>query len=132
MEQLTTSRGAINTRVVLGVFVVGLLISGVAIVYGRMDAGQIDVSATITNANNASTAAGEGPENQVQAGSNAFANMPNGGLVGTDEVPPQPPAPQEVATTTATSTEETTPSTEDMSSEEGGSDSVTADTNVEE
>ncbi len=115
MKQISTTKGAGSLKLVLSLFAFGILATGAAIMYGRMDTGVINVSATISNANQASQARGEDASNQVQQpSSEIFKTMPNGGLVGTGKTEPTPP-PVETGTTTATTTESGATTTPDGS-----------------
>jgi len=92
--------------VVSSVFVVGLVVTVGSILLGRADVGQIDVSATINNSNRASVDSGDTSKEATQPVSDAFANMPNGGLV--PQAPgsaPEPIPEPEVASTTATTSD---------------------------
>ncbi len=93
-------RGVANLKTILIVFAVGLVVASGAVMYGRSDRGQIDVSAAISNANVTRSSSGESQVNMPAP--RAFQNLPNGGLVGTgkpDDVPPPPPAPETASTT---------------------------------
>ncbi len=118
MQKSERIKGATNLQLIIGVIVLGFIISGGAIAFGRMDDGQIDVSATISESN---IAAGDDTSKQVeQPMRHEIASMPNGGLVGSGAPTPLPPPPPETeATTTASTTPEstTTESTTDESSE---------------
>ncbi len=90
--------------------VVGVLVIGGAVFIGKSDTGEIDVSATIQNSNQAAIENGGDPADQVGTVSDAFRNMPNGGLVpqAAQETPPEPQTTPETeigADATGTSTD---------------------------
>lgn len=99
------------------IFVVGILISGLAIVagaifVGKSDTGEIDVTALIQNSNQANRDANGDASKNVETVPDAFKDLPNGGLVpqegGNTESSPQNylmPAEGENAGEAATTTE---------------------------
>lgn len=135
MKQNNITKGAGNLKVVLSLFVLGFLMAGAAVMYGRMDTGVINVSATISTANQESQARGEDASAQVnQPSSDYLRSLPNGGLVGTGKSEPTPP-PVETGTSTGTTTDSvatTTPEGTDSQSgvgrDEEGTSTGTSDT----
>ncbi len=92
------SRG--STRGMGAIFAVGLLLTIAAVLFGRFDEGQIDVSAVITQSNEEHVEAGE-PAEVIPVMSDMNRGLPNGGLVGIgDTTPPPQPASEEVGTST--------------------------------
>ena len=115
MEKYILKKGASSLKLIIGIFVVGVLITGVAVMYGKMDKGQIDVSATISKANTTSAEKGEPESNQVvQPESRTLSTLPNGGLVGTGKTesnqvtPPETQGGTTSASTTAPSNDQAT------------------------
>ncbi len=114
--------------------VLGILIIGGAVMVGKSDGGVINVPDTIDQANKTNRENDTGIE-QVNAGSNAFQNMPNGGLVPAEHQPPKK-APVTEIEQTGTSTEATQDSatttpegaTEESVSDETSSESAEATT----
>lgn len=114
-----------SPALMLGIFALGLIVAVGAVMLGRSDDGQIDVAAAVREAGNTNTQNGESAGEQVNVPSEAFRNMPNGGLVsqGGDSSTPAPvegtatttEASDEVNTEAATSSDET--QTEDVSDE---------------
>ncbi len=99
------------------VFVMALIITVVAILFGRADQGVIDVSATISNSsvNMVQNEDGSEGEKISEPISRVLSTMPNGGLVGTGKPEPQlKPEPEE----NASSTDETASTTGDGVEEE--------------
>lgn len=112
--------------VLVAVVLLGIGVTFGAITWGRSDAGQIDVSATIANSQYVSDASTDTTMKPLGVSNQDFIDMPNGGLVASDSKELPPPPPEEVqASSTATTTEEV--SEEDSTTENNGdsSDSVT-------
>lgn len=104
--ELDRSRTPIMLAVVL---MLGIGVTTGAVMWGRSDAGQIDVSATIANSQYISDNTADGSQSPIGIAAQEFVDMPNGGLVASPEgeapVPP-PPVPDAVASSTSTTTEE--------------------------
>ncbi len=98
-----------------GIVVLGIIVVGGAIFIGRSDSGQINVSATIQESNQTQSA--EGGE-QVQAVSQTFQNMPNGGLVPQESQPMNDSVQTEEVNTNENTDQSTT--TEQTETTEGG------------
>lgn len=108
---------------------VGLVIIVGAVLVGKSDTGQINVTATIQDSNQRNRDAQGGSGNAVEAIPEVFTNLPNGGLQ-PQVAQPESALPEvipESATTSASTTEATDPSaiseeravTTDITSEEG-------------
>ena len=120
----TAEKGAarMGTPAFLSVLVLtGIVIIIGAIFIGKSDEGQIDVSATIRNSNQANIDANGDPNNNIGTVSDALRNMPNGGLVPQEnqENNTPPVAVEESSVETSTTTEDTaSTSPEDATSED--------------
>lgn len=91
------------------ILIVGIGLTAGAVMWGRSDNGQIDVSATIANSQFISDNAADSTASPVGIAAQEFVDMPNGGLVasGIEETPPSQPVAEEVnASSTATTTTE--------------------------
>lgn len=108
---------------VVSVMFLGILVVTGAFLIGRSDTGQINVAATIQNSNEE-----RGGEGAVGVVPEVFRDMPNGGLVPTENQDAQPATeeptpPTDEATTTATTTEDgtqtVTEETDEVATEEG-------------
>ncbi len=86
-------------------FVVGIVIIGGAVLLGKSDNGQINVSATIQNSNQANKDANGDASNNVDVVPPQFQNMTNGGLVAQENQPAPEEAPKPEDTATGTTTE---------------------------
>ncbi len=90
---VTTERSSrrMGTPAFVGVLVlVGIVVIGGAIYFGKSDSGEINVTAAIQNSNQTAIENGGDPNNQIETTSESFRNMPNGGLVPSGSAP-QPP-----------------------------------------
>ena len=134
-----TPKQAKNVKIFASVFLVGIVATTGAVLFGRADKGQIDVSAAIGMFNQDKIDRGEG--NLVQTIPNPLSNVPNGGLVGTGKTDPamqQPkPKPKPEVEGSATSTDETASSSEETAREASGEttdeeENAEADTTGEE
>ena len=100
-----------RTVVLAGVLLLGVVVTAGAIMWGRSDTGQIDVSATIQNSQNTAVRDENTPPPPPVI-SNELSEMRNGGLVpqtGDSVLAPTPaPVPDSVASSTASTTEENT------------------------
>lgn len=100
-----------RTAIIAGVLLLGVVVTAGSVMWGRSDAGQIDVSATIQNSQN-TTIRDENAPPQPPAISNELSEMRNGGLLpqtGDSVLAPTPaPIPDTVASNTASTTEENT------------------------
>ncbi len=104
--ELDRSRMPIMLAVVL---MLGIGLTMGAIVWGRSDDGQIDVSATIANSQYVSDNAADSNATPVGVSSQEYIDMPNGGLIaagGSEPPPPEPPVEEINASSTATTTED--------------------------
>lgn len=108
------SRSTNNLLFIGGVVLAGVIVASGAIMFGRSDAGQIDVSAAIANSNAQAQERGEQTVPQVPR--NPHADLPNGGLIGKD-ASAQPSAPQAVQGA-ATSSDEAVEDSEEEAEEE--------------
>jgi hypothetical protein len=113
--EIDRSRGPLIAAVV---FMVGLGITAGTIAWGRSDAGQINVAATINNSNGAAPVDESGAP--MQAATTEHSNLPNGGLVPADPnaTPAPTPAPTEEPATASSTEATTTDSVETTQSEE--------------
>lgn len=95
--------------------VLGIVVIGGAVMLGRSDGGEIDVSATINQANQVNRDNNTGIE-QVETANATFQSMENGGLVPQENQTNAQPVPEvvEVATSTGTSTESVATSSSPM------------------
>ena len=104
--ELDRSRAPVMLAVVL---MLGIGVTTGAVMWGRSDAGQIDVSATIANSQYISDNAADGSQSPIGIAAQEFVDMPNGGLVASPEgeAPvPSSPVPDAAASSTSTTTEE--------------------------
>ncbi len=104
----------------------GIVIIGGAIFLGRSDSGEINVAAAIQNSNQAAIENGGDPNNQIETTSEAFRNMPNGGLVPSGSSP-QPQAETPVEETEAPTTTEATEEGEDEQTDTQSTEEATAE-----
>lgn len=116
-----------------------LILAGGAVMFGRSDKGQIDVSETIRESNVAAAqdAKERGVEPPAPVNTNPLSNLPNGGLTprGENAAPispsPQREAPQP-AVESASTTDDTVSSTEDGSEDSENSDNTEENVDAEE
>lgn len=103
----------------------GIVVIGGAVMIGRSDSGQINVSATINESNQQLSPDGTAQNAQVNAVPEAFKNMPNGGLVpqGGESAPAEQATQGESQDGQASTTNTAASSTEPAS--EGGASSET-------
>ena len=96
--------------------VLGIAVIGGAVMLGQSDGGEIDVSATINQANQINRDNNTGIE-QVQTTNATFQSMENGGLVPQENQTNTQPVPEvvEIATSTGTSTEGVATSSDSVS-----------------
>lgn len=106
-EVSTHTPRALTPAFIAGLVGVGVLVLIGAVMIGRSDSGAIDVSATITEANQMHAENGGGE--QVNVGNPALQNLPNGGLVPQETPVEQPPVVEENPATTTDATGSTTP-----------------------
>lgn len=79
------ARERMGTPAFVGILLVlGVIVFGAAVFIGRSDSGQINVSATIQNSNQAIIDAGGDIKDTVGNISEELRNMPNGGLVSSE------------------------------------------------
>lgn len=104
MAQDTSTKRTQNTKIIVGVAAFVIIIAVGAVLFGRADKGQIDVSATIVNSNNEKIERGEGEA--LQTVPRGISDEPNGGLIGTGK-PPKQEVPQPSVEGVGTSTDET-------------------------
>jgi len=109
----SSSRGA-SLKLYGGIFAFGLVVTVGAIMFGRADEGQIDVSAAIANSN---ISARENGGAIAEEQSNVDHSIPNGGLIGSGK-PVEKPKPAPEVEGSATSTDEVASSTEDGTDED--------------
>ncbi len=86
--------------ILAGLLVVGIGLTAGAIAWGKSDAGEINVAATINNSNLDEAQRGETVQQSATA---EHASLPNGGLVpaqGDANLPSPPPVAEETSTTT--------------------------------
>jgi hypothetical protein len=108
----------ISTPVFLGsILVLGIIVITGAVLIGKSDKGQIDVTAALQNSNQMNSDAGNTAAH-VDIPGEQFRNMPNGGLVPQENQPATQPPTEQVATTTSetgtsTSSENSSTSTPD-------------------
>ena len=96
------AREQMGTPAFVGIlFFFGIIVAVSAILIGRSDSGQINVSATIQNSNQAIIDAGGSIEDTIGNIPENLRNMPNGGLVSSENQELQLPPP-EVETGTST------------------------------
>ncbi len=122
------------------VFLAGIVIVGGAIFMGKSDNGEINVNAVIQSSNQAAIAEGGSSAEQVSTVSEAFRNMPNGGLVPSSEdtKTPEPQPETQVNEEVSATTTDGEPATTETSSEndaeqvpEGGESTGEAETSQE-
>lgn len=105
LTKVTESSMGMRTPAFVGtLFFLGVFVVGGAIMIGRSDSGQINVAATIQSNNQAVIDAGGTVEETVGTLPESLRNLPNGGLVPTDNVP-EPilnPTPETGSTTATT------------------------------
>ncbi len=96
-----------------GLIVAGFVVIGGAVFIGKSDDGQINVSATIQNSNQANIEAGNDINDNVGVVPEAFRNKPNGDLVSQQNqgagTPPPEVVPDESPDTTTATTADTPP-----------------------
>ncbi len=113
-EAPARSERALTPAFIAGLIGVGVLVFVGAVMIGRSDSGEINVSATITDANEMHAEQGGGE--QVNVVNPALQNLPNGGLVPQSTPVEQPPVIEESPATTTdaalSTTTEATPSEE--------------------
>lgn len=108
-----------NTLAIYGSIVaVGLVVTMGAVLFGRSDTGQIDVTAAISNSNVERAERGEAPVAQSLGAKDKA--LPNGGLVGKGKGNSVQPKPEVEGT--STSTDETASSTDDGAEESGSAE----------
>ncbi len=107
----------------IGIIVVGGLLTTGAVMWGKSDVGAIDVSATMANSQYTADNIANGNAS-VGAATQEYVDMPNGGLLppGSDTTPA--PMPEPVVVENASSTGTTTPTTTESTTEDGGDASV--------
>ena len=105
--------------VLIGILVVGGLLTTGAVMWGKSDAGAIDVSATMANSQYVTDNTANGNAS-VGGATQEYVNMPNGGLLppGSDTMPA--PVPEPVIVENASTTGTTTPTTTETTTESGG------------
>lgn len=108
-----------NLRFIGGLVALGIIVVVGAVLLGKSDQGEINVSATIATSNSKAVERGEKPIPERPP----YADLPNGGLVGkgkTDTPTPPPPVVEDTATSTesGTSSPENTDETTEPSTEE--------------
>jgi hypothetical protein len=100
-----------RTAIIVGALFLGVVVTAGSVMWGRSDAGQIDVSATIQNSQNTAVRDENTPP-PLPVISNELSEMRNGGLLpqtGDSVLAPTPiPVPDSVASSTASTTEENT------------------------
>ncbi len=122
IEEPTSVRSGTPAFVAI-LFFVGIFVTGGAIMIGRSDTGEIDVTSTINQANvtNAENGTGE----HVNAGNPALQKLPNGGLVVAENQPPATtPVTETVTGTTTDTTSDSGTSTSTESDVPSGSEAV--------
>ena len=77
------ARAGVTPAFIAGVLGLGVLVIGGAILLGRSDGGQINISQVVDEAQQAQIDQG-GEVTDINVPSQAFQNMPNGGLVPSD------------------------------------------------
>lgn len=111
-----------------GVLIVAfVVVTGGAVILGKSDSGQIDVSSAIQNSNQARQEAGGSSDSDTQTIPEVFRNKTNGGLVPQENQPEPAVIEVPVVTTTEATTTEEQISTEDEAVEsevvtEGGTE----------
>jgi hypothetical protein len=80
-----------------------------AVFIGKSDSGEIDVSAAIQSSNQSGVDAEGNPVGQVNASTDAFRDMPNGGLVAQEQQPATPPPEVPAETSSSTDAASSTP-----------------------
>jgi hypothetical protein len=97
-----------RTAIIAGMLLLGIVVTAGSVMWGRSDAGQIDVSATIQNSQNTAIRDENTPP-QPPVISNELSEMRNGGLLpqtGDSVLAPTPaPVPDSVSSSTASTTE---------------------------
>ena len=94
-----------------------------AVFIGKSDSGEIDVSAAIQSSNQSGVDAEGNPVGQVNASTDAFRDMPNGGLVAQEQQPATPPPEAPAETSSSTDAASSTPEAAaegESGTEEGG------------
>jgi hypothetical protein len=108
---------------------VGIVVVIAAVMIGKSDSGEINVSATINQSNEINAANGTGA--QVNAANPALQDLPNGGLVPQENQQPTTPVTESVPMSTTTedvaSTTPESTGTENIQSEESIEDTPEAD-----
>lgn len=110
-----------------GFFMVGLIVTVGAVLIGRADKGQIDVSATIANSNAERVASGVEGDSPVQPIPEVFANTRNGGLVPQSGDVTPPPETESTPVETGTTTDDMATSTDGTGDSASGSGDTTLD-----
>ncbi len=120
-EASVRAERALTPAFIAGLIGMGVLVFIGAVMIGRSDSGEINVPATITEANQLHAENGGGE--QVNVANPALQNLPNGGLVPQGTPPEQPPVVEEVQGTTTDAVGSTTP--EMIASEESATEAET-------
>ncbi len=124
------SERALTPAFIAGLIGAGVLVFVGAVMIGRSDSGEINVSATITDANEMHAEHGGGE--QVNVANPALQNLPNGGLVPQSTPVEQPPVIEETPATTTEATASTTAETSAEETETTSETSLPAETPTEE
>lgn len=104
-----TSRRMGNPAFIASLIMATVAVFVAAVFIGKSDSGEIDVSAAIQSSNQASVDADGNPTNQVSPTTDAFRDMPNGGLVAQEEQPATPPPEVPAETSSSTDAASSTP-----------------------